>query len=163
MNKQPTDKSFASNFNCVEELEAEVGNCLGISTWMQITQQDLSTFSKLTHDNQWIHTNPEKVAQESPFSKTIAHGFFILSLASTFIHQTLTIHSTYITINYGVNRVRFTHPVMVESYIRGRNRLLSYELIDKGVKLTFEIIIELKGAEKPACVAEVIFLYLNDN
>jgi acyl dehydratase len=94
----------------------------------------------------------------SPFKTTIAHGFLVLSLLPKFLEETYSIKSVKMGINYGLNRVRFTAPVPVNSFVRGRVMLKDFKEIKNGAKLTVEVIVELKDSSKPACIAEQVFL-----
>ena len=142
----------------LHEVKSFVGSELGVSKWHQIPQSQISEFGKVTGDEQWIHMAPIKAKLVSPFKTTIAHGFLILSLLPKILEKTYSIKSAKMGVNYGLNRVRFTAPVPVGSYVRGRVFLRDYQEIKNGAKLTVEVIIELKDNDKPACIAEQIFL-----
>ena len=142
----------------LEEVKNLVGKELGVSNWHQITQSQISKFGKVTGDEQWIHTAPVRAKLLSPFKSTIAHGFLILSLLPKFLEETYAIKSAKMGVNYGLNRVRFTAPVPVKSFVRGKVVLKEFKDIKNGAKLTVEVTIELKGNDKPACVAEQVFL-----
>jgi|TARA_B100001093_G_scaffold518790_1_gene604974 acyl dehydratase len=142
----------------LEEVQALVGNELGLSEWQRISQRQISRFGKVTGDQQWIHTAPIRAKMFSPFKTTIAHGFLVLSLLPKFLEETYSIKSAKMGVNYGLNRVRFTAPVPVNSYVRGRVLLKDYKEIKKGAKLTVEVTVELKDSIKPACIAEQVFL-----
>lgn len=142
----------------LEEVQALVGNELGLSEWQRISQRQISRFGKVTGDQQWIHTAPIRAKIFSPFKTTIAHGFLVLSLLPKFLEETYSIKSAKMGVNYGLNRVRFTAPVPVNSYVRGRVLLKDYKEIKKGAKLTVEVTVELKDSIKPACIAEQVFL-----
>ena len=117
-----------------------------------------SSLRKVTGDEQWIHTAPVRAKLLSPFKSTIAHGFLVLSLLPKFLEETYSIKSVKMGVNYGLNRVRFTAPVPVKSFVRGRVILKEFKEIKNGAKLTVEVTVELKDNEKPACVAEQVFL-----
>ena len=142
----------------LEEVKNLVGKELGFSNWHQITQSQISKFGKVTGDEQWIHTAPVRAKLLSPFKTTIAHGFLILSLLPKFLEETYAIKSAKMGVNYGLNRVRFTAPVPVKSFVRGKVVLKEFKEIKNGAKLTVEVIVELKDNDKPACVAEQVFL-----
>jgi acyl dehydratase len=138
----------------IRELESRVGQEVGISPWVEITQERIDTFAKAIEDFQWIHVDPER-AKTSPFGKTIAHGFLTLSLLSHLSEQTFAFSDRRMGINYGLNRVRFTSPVPVGSRVRARFTLLKFEKIDgNGVQVTWTATVEIEGAAKPALVAE---------
>tara|TARA_B100000902_G_scaffold41717_1_gene49303 strand:- start:2999 stop:3454 length:456 start_codon:yes stop_codon:yes gene_type:complete len=145
-------------FKNLEEVKSLIGKELGVSNWHQITQSQISKFGKVTGDEQWIHTAPVRAKLLSPFKSTIAHGFLILSLLPKFLDETYAIKSAKIGVNYGLNRVRFTAPVPVKSSVRGKVVLKDFKEIKNGAKLTVEVTVELKDNDKPACVAEQVFL-----
>ena len=142
----------------LEEVKSFVGSELGVSKWHQISQSQISKFGKVTGDEQWIHMAPIRAKLLSPFKTTIAHGFLVLSLLPKFLEKTYSIKSAKMGVNYGLNRVRFTAPVPVGSYVRGRVLLKDYQEIKNGAKLTVEVTVELNDNDKPACVAEQVFL-----
>ena len=149
-------------FKNISELEASVGEELGVTEWQTITQKQLNEFAEVTGDRQWIHTDPMKAKLLSPFKTTIAHGFLVLSLAPKMLEDTYAVKSAKMGINYGLNHVRFTAPVPVNSEVRGKTVLKSFEKIDnqrgQGARLIVSLTFELKNSEKPACVAELVFL-----
>ena len=149
-------------FKNISELEASVGEELGVTEWQKITQKQINEFAEVTGDRQWIHTDPMKAKLLSPFRTTIAHGFLVLSLAPKMLEDTYAVKSAKMGINYGLNHVRFTAPVPVNSEVRGKTVLKSFEKIDnqrgQGARLIVSLTFELKNSEKPACVAELVFL-----
>ena len=131
-----------------------------VSEWRTIEQQRIDEFASATDDAQWIHTDPEQAAA-GPFGTTIAHGFLTLSLVVPLFGQALPPLEGYgMTLNYGLNRVRFTSPVPVGSRIRGRFDVEEVEDVAHGVQARVAVTIELEGQEKPACVAEALFRFL---
>ena len=142
------------------EIDALVGQEL-FSPWLEISQERIDEFARATDDPQWIHTDPE-LAAAGPFGTTIAHGFLTLSLVVPLFGQALPAVAGYgMTLNYGLNRVRFTSPVPVDSRIRGRFRIEDVEAVAFGVQARVAVTIELDGQEKPACVAEALFRFLH--
>ena len=138
----------------IRELEARVGQEVGVSPWVEITQERIDTFAKAIEDFQWIHVDPAR-AKNSVFGGTIAHGFLTLSLLSHLSEQTFAFSDRKMGINYGLNRVRFTSPVPVGSRVRARFTLLKLEKIENnGVQVTWTTTVEIEGAKKPALVAE---------
>ena len=138
----------------IRSLEARVGQEVGVSPWVEITQERIDTFAKAIEDFQWIHVDPKR-AKASPFGGTIAHGFLTLSLLSHLSEQTFSFSDRRMGINYGLNRVRFTSPVPVGSRVRARFTLLKFEKIEgDGVQVTWTATVEIEGAKKPALVAE---------
>jgi acyl dehydratase len=138
----------------IRELESRVGQEVGVSPWVEITQERIDTFARAIGDFQWIHVDAER-AKNSPFGRTIAHGFLTLSLLSHLSEQTFSFSDRRMGINYGLNRVRFTSPVPVGSRVRARFTLARFENIDgNGVQVTWNTVVEIEGASKPALVAE---------
>ena len=138
----------------IRDLESRVGQEVGISPWVEITQERIDTFAKAIGDFQWIHVDAER-AKDSPFGRTIAHGFLTLSLLSNLSEQTFSFSDRRMGINYGLNRVRFTSPVPVGSRVRARFTLAKFEKIEgDGVQVTWNTVVEIEGAAKPALVAE---------
>ncbi len=150
--KEPYQTSLAH----LADLEEKLGKELGLSPWTEITQEQISTFARITEDEQWIHIDEERCKRESPYGTTIAHGFMILSLASKFAYETMHIADVGMGLNYGLDRVRFMNATPVGSKVRGRISLMEFEPIEKGAKYKVKIIFELQGQEKPACVAEFL-------
>ena len=131
-----------------------------VSQWREIDQERIDLFARATDDPQWIHTDPERAAA-GPFGSTIAHGFLTLSLTVPFFEESLPELEGYtLTLNYGLNRVRFTSPVPVGRRIRGRFLVQAVEEVAGGQQATVAVTIELEGQEKPACVAEALFRFL---
>jgi acyl dehydratase len=143
------------------ELESKVGTEVHVGSWLEITQERINLFAQATEDYQWIHVDPERAKRESPFATTIAHGYLTLSL--------LTYLSGYVNpeeplypeakwvVNYGMNRMRFPHPVKVEDRVRVRTVLQAVEEIAGGLQIISQMTIEIEGEEKPGCVAEVVY------
>ena len=136
-----------------------VGSEVGISDWLEISQERINQFAEATGDKQWIHVDPERAAQESPFKTTIAHGFLTLSVLSELGKMALSIGAVRMGINYGLNRVRFVSPVPSGARIRGRFTLCSLEEIKGGVQATWNVTVERDGSAKPCCVAEWLVRY----
>ncbi len=145
-------------FSNLEELMAYGSVELGTSPWFLVKQSMIDQFAKATLDEQWIHTDPKKAVIHSPFKNTIAHGFLTLSLAPMLMRQLYKVESVQMGVNYGANKIRFTAPVLVDSEIRIRANLISVDAIKGGVKMTTGCTFEIKGQDKPACVAELITL-----
>lgn len=139
----------------VDELRRQVGQEIAVSDWLTITQERVDQFADATDDHQWIHVDRSRAAQ-SPFGGTIAHGFLTLSLIPYFTGETFEFPPSKMTINYGLNRVRFTAPVRTGSRVRARFQLLGIEDIPGGAQINWKVTIDLEGSEKPACVAETI-------
>ena len=141
-------------FQNIEDLIACVGQTVAVSEWASISQQQINLFAEATGDHQWIHVDPEKAAA-GPFATTIAHGFLTLSLLPKFFESAFEIVGSHMGVNYGLNKVRFTAPVPVDSRLRGHLKLLAAEPIEhSGVQMTWEVTVEREGQLKPVCVAE---------
>lgn len=141
-------------YKSIEAVAQEVGNEIGVSDWVQIDQERIDQFAVATGDHQWIHTDPEKAAA-GPFGTTIAHGFLTLSLLPMLAADAVHIEGVRMGVNYGLNKVRFPAPVPVNSELRARVKLLSFEpLPDNGAQMTTQVTIERKDGDKPVCVAE---------
>ncbi len=140
------------------ELPARAGHYLGRSAWHHIGQDDVDTFARLTGALQWIHLDPER-AKAGPFGATIVYGYLTLALATVILDEVLTVNGAGLILNYGANRVRFPSPVPVGSRVRGAVDLASVDEINGGVQTCFRITFEVEGAEKPGCVAEILFRY----
>ena len=140
--------------NTIRELASRVGEEVGVSPWVEVTQERIDTFARAIDDFQWIHVDPQR-AQASPFGGTIAHGFLTLSLLSHLSESTFSFSDRKMGVNYGLNRVRFTSPVPAGSRVRARFTLLRFEEIENhGVQVTWNVTIEREGAAKPALIAE---------
>ena len=138
----------------IRSLASRVGQEVGVSPWVEIDQARIDTFAKAIDDFQWIHVDPAR-AKDSPFGGTIAHGFLTLSLLSHLSERTFSFADRRMGVNYGLNRVRFTSPVPSGSRVRARFTLAKYEPIEPGgVQVTWSVVMEIEGKEKPALVAE---------
>lgn len=143
--------------NGFDELESLTGTELGASDWLTITQAMVDRFADVTLDHQWIHIDPDRTARESPYRTTIAHGFLMLSLVPHFTRQIADLRCVSRRINYGLNKVRFPNAVRTGACVRGVQRLLSTTRVAPGaVRFTSQVVIEIEGESKPACVAETI-------
>ena len=138
--------------------ELQPGAEFGPSSWIEIPQDRISAFADATGDHQWIHVDPERAAQ-GPFGSTIAHGYLTLSLLPAMSYEVLPRHEGGMGVNYGLDRVRFPAPVPVGSRVRGSFRVDSVEEADWGHQAKLTATVVRDGAEKPVCVAEVIFRY----
>jgi acyl dehydratase len=144
----------------LESLKDFVGREIATTDWSLVTQDRIRQFAEATEDRQWIHVDPERAKRESPYGATIAHGFLTLSLLSYFIKQAIQIpRDVRLSVNYGLNRVRFPAPVRAGSEIRARVTLLSLKELAGSVEAVFSVSIEAKDAAKPCCVAEWVVRY----
>ena len=134
------------------------GDEFGPSSWIEVSQERINEFADATGDHQWIHVDPERAAA-GPFGGTIGHGYLTLSLLPVMSYETLPRHEGGMSINYGLNRVRFPAPVPSGSRVRGRFRVDAVEESDWGHQATMTATIEREGGDKPVCVAELVFRY----
>ena len=142
-------------FESIAQIKPLVGQDVAVSDWITITQQQVNLFAEATGDHQWIHVDVER-AQAGPFGAPIAHGFLTLSLIPRFFMMALEIPSR-MSINYGLNRVRFTAPVKSGKRVRGRFTLGRLDKLEgNGVQVTWSVTVEIEGEAKPALVAEWI-------
>ena len=140
-------------------LQHLVGTEIGVSDWMEITQERVDAFADATDDHQWIHVDPVKGAA-GPIGGTIGHGFLTLSLTVTLSAQVeLDVGSPRMALNYGLEKVRFPAPVPVGSRIRARIGLVSVTDVEGGIQVNRQVVIEVEGGEKPAMVAETVSRY----
>ena len=145
-------------FPNAEAVHAAVGQELAVTDWVTIDQARIDGFAQASGDFQWIHVDVERARRESPYGCTIAHGFLTLSLLGQFFEASLSQSLPFcdIGLNYGLNRVRFTAPVPVNSRVRGRFTLLKVEPIERGLQLTFAVTVDIEGQDRPALVAESV-------
>src|SRR5437660_6288542 len=143
----------------ITQLRDFIGRDVAVSDWVEVSQGRINQFAEATEDRQWIHTDPERAARESPFKETIAHGFLTLSLLSELGKRAMSVGGVRMGINYGLNRVRFVRPVPAGSHIRGRFTLVALEAIKGGVQATWAVTVERDGGDKPCCVAEWLVRY----
>jgi acyl dehydratase len=142
-------------FETIAEMAALVGQEIGVSEWITVTQERIQLFADATNDHQWIHLDVER-AKAGPFGTTIAHGFLTLSLLPEMSASAFQVRGTRMGVNYGLNKVRFPAPVPSGSRIRGRFKLIGYEPLDGGAQMTVQVTMEREGSDKPVCIAESI-------
>ena len=144
--------------NGIDELKGLVGQDLGNSEWLEITQERVNTFADATDDHQWIHVDPER-AKSGPFGGPIVHGFLTLSLIPVLSQksQGARVDGVKMGVNYGLEKVRFPHPVPVGSKIRLNAKVVSVEDVPGGTQSTFDFTVEIDGVAKPACVARTVY------
>lgn len=144
----------------VETLRKRVGEEVGVSDWIEITQSMIDRFAELTSDPQWIHIDVERSRRESPFrdeqgrGHTIAHGFLTMSLLSQMRMNALEVTGMTSSVNYGFNRMRFTGPVPAGSRVRGHFVVAGFEDIPGGIQVTWGVSVEREGQEKPVLIAD---------
>lgn len=147
-------------FNTISEFKKSKVKQLPIGQWYAVTQQMINDFANATGDLQWIHVDVARAKKESPIKKTIAHGFMSVAMLSKLILEVFQIKSIETGFNYGLNKVRFPSPVPVDSKLRLHSSIIKTEDYSNGIKITFDCTVEIKGHEKPACVATFIVLLL---
>lgn len=143
--------------NGIDEIESLIGQELGTSEWTTMDQNAINIFADVTDDHQWIHVDEARAA-EGPYGATIVHGFFTLSLIPKFSAEIFSIEGVSMKINYGLNKVRFLQPVVVDSRLRGKIEVKDVIRGDKGTQVILAHTIEIEGEQRPACIAEVVTL-----
>jgi acyl dehydratase len=141
------------------DLAGLLGQDVATSDWLVVTQDRISAFADATGDHQWIHVDTERARADTPFGATIAHGFLTLSLLSALMRDAVTVDGPRMTLNYGLNRVRFVSPVPSGSRIRARIALASIDEMGDSIQATWSVTVEREGGDKPALVAEWIVRY----
>jgi len=136
-------------------LQQRVGEQLAVGDWVTVDQATIDKFADATGDHQWIHVDAER-AKKGPFGTTVAHGFLTLSLLPRLAESAITFDDVRMSVNYGLNRVRFPSPVPSGSRLRAHMKLVGYEPIDGGAQLVMEVTMEREGSDKPVCVAESV-------
>ncbi len=149
-------KHIVTNF---EELEGIVGVDLGPTEYIDVDQERINKFAEATGDFQWIHVDAERAKTESPFKKTIAHGYLTVSLIPAMIDKVLEIQNTEMTVNYEIDKMRFMQPVVVDSRVRMQAKIVDVKLLRGISKVTSEIIFEIEGEKKSALKGNIIILY----
>ena len=141
----------------VEGVQSLVGQHLGYSNWVTITQEQVQQFADATGDQQWIHVDPERAAKESPFGGPIAHGYLTLSLLPSLIPQIVEITGFRMGVNYGTEKVRFPSPVPVGARVRAGAALEAATPFEGGIQMSLAVTVEVEGGTKPAMVATVVY------
>jgi len=149
---------MVTHVKSMDELTALVGTHLGYSEYVTVTQEQVNLFAEATGDHQWIHVDPERAAA-GPFGHTIAHGYLTLALIPVLLGGVMQVDGVAMGVNYGTNKVRFTSPVPVGSEVRAGATLASVEEVSGGVQVALDVVVEVKDAPKPSCVAQVVFRY----
>lgn len=145
-------------FNGIDEVVAATGEHLGHSDWHEVTQAQVDQFAEATGDHQWIHVDPERAARETPFGGSIAHGYLTLSLIPGLLPEVYEVQGITMGMNYGANKIRFLTPVRVGSRVRVGVQLQETSQTKAGLQMVLAMTVEIEGADKPACVAEVVYL-----
>ena len=142
-----------------EDFQALEGQEIGVSEWFDVSQEQINQFANATNDHQWIHVDIDRAKKEMPGSKTIAHGYLTLSMVPAMTATFIEFTNLERAINYGVNKVRFTNMVPVDSKIRARATVTRVRQRSGATQVIGETTVEIQGEEKPACVAETVSLY----
>ncbi|WP_205696353.1 MaoC family dehydratase [Conexibacter sp. SYSU D00693] len=140
-------------FSGIDDLKANVGEEIGVSDWLEVTQDVINAFADATGDHQWIHVDPEKAAS-TPFGGTIAHGLYTLSIGPKLSYDMYTVDGVAFALNYGYDKVRFPSPLPVGSKLRMRVTVSSVDDVAGGAQVKFTQTFEREGGDKPVCVAE---------
>jgi len=147
-------------FDGFDEIRSAVGQEIGASEWVEITQDRINMFAEATCDGQWIHVDQERAEKELLGGRTIAHGLLSLSLAPMFVRSVMGLKGLKNTLNYGADRIRYLAPVPAGSRIRGRTTIAAAEEVPPdGLRVNYRMVIEIEGGQRPACVAELIALH----
>ena len=149
---------MTTHVKSIEELAPLVGTHLGYGDYRTVTQEEVNLFADATGDHQWIHVDPER-AKAGSFGGPIAHGYLTLSLIPTLLTGVMKVDGVVMGVNYGTNKVRFTSPVPVGSEVRAGATLASVDEVAGGVQVALDVVVEVKDAPKPSCVAQVLFRY----
>ena len=147
-------------FSDFSEIKSAVGTEIGTSDWIEVSQERINQFAEATCDEQWIHVDQERAQKEMPGGRTIAHGLLSLALAPLFIRSVIGLKNLRNTLNYGADRIRYLAPVPAGSRLRGRVTVAETEDVPPdGLRVNYHLVIEIEGAKKPACIAELIALH----
>ena len=150
------EKRIINNY---EEFEALLGQVIGVSDYITITQEQINKFAEATFDFQWIHTDPERAATESPFKTTIAHGYLTLSMLTYLWYNVVDIRNVKMVVNYGIENLKFQQPVLVNDRIRATVYLNDIKNLRGVTKVQVKIIVDIEGQKKPAYETLANFLY----
>jgi len=145
--------------NSYAEFEKYIGKQIGVSDYLKITQDRINMFADATLDHQWIHIDKEKAKKDSPFQNTIAHGYLMLSLLPYMWNQIIEVNNLKMLINYGIEKLKFAQPVVVDSEVRLAVSLESLKNLRGTIKAELNFTLEIKGEKKDAMTGTVIFLY----
>ena len=151
---------MAINVSTPSDLLALAGSELGPSSWIEITQEGVNLFADATRDHQWIHVDVKRAAK-GPFGATIAHGYMTLALVIPLWSEVVSVARTSMSINYGLNKVRFPTPVRVGSRLRLTGTLVSIDPVDGGVQVAADLLMEIEGETKPACAAQAVYRFFD--
>jgi acyl dehydratase len=153
-------KTIINNY---KEFEEFLGKEIGVSEYVEITQEQIDKFADATLDYQWIHTDPKRASSESPFKSTIAHGYLTVSMLTYLWHSIVDVRNVKMIVNYGIEKLRFQQPVVVNDKIRARVSLNDIRNLRRIAKIQVKIVVEIEDQKKPAYDALVTFLYHFDH
>ncbi len=145
--------------NSYQEFEALLGQEIGVSDYITITQEQINKFADATLDFQWIHTDPERAVLESPFKSTIAHGYLTVSMLTYLWFNVVDVRNVKMIVNYGIENLRFQQPVLVNDKIRATVSLNEIKNLRGIAKIQVKIVVDIEGQKKPAYDALITFLY----
>jgi len=143
----------------MDDLAGRVGQELALSSWLEVTQEQIDRFAEATLDRQWIHVDPDR-ARASAWGGTVAHGFLTLSLLPFLVDQAVAVEGARSSVNYGLDRLRFPAPVPAGARVRARVKLAAFSRVEGGIQVTWEVTVEREGAERPCLVASWLRRYL---
>ena len=143
-----------------QKLLMQLGEVVYVGEWMTVQQDRINQFAEVTEDRQWIHTDPDRAAEESPFKATVAHGFLTLSLIPRLTNAVDPDNPPYkgakMVVNMGLNQVRFPYPLKAGSRVRGSKKIIGVDVVRRGLEITEEITVEIENTRRPACVAQTL-------
>ena len=145
----------------IADLPTRVGEHLGYSDWQTVTQEQVDRFADATGDHQWIHNDPVRAAKAGRSAARSPHGYLTMSLIEAVLGKVLVVHGISMALNYGANRIRFPAPVPVGAEVRMGATLAGAEETGGGVQVTLDTVLEVRDADKPACVAQVVYRFYN--
>jgi acyl dehydratase len=153
-----TQRSGPTIVKGVDGFHERAGTELGVSDWVDVDQDKVDTFARLTGDEQWIHVDPDR-ARGGPFGATVQHGFFTLALSTGLLDQVLRVDDVAVVLNYGLDRVRFPAPLKVGSRVRMHVSLADVRGVTGGVQVVYHLVYEVENETKPCVVADLVFRY----
>ncbi len=144
----------------IADLKKFVGKPLGKTNWVEVDQEQIDAFAKATGDHQWIHVDVERAKRESIFGQTVAHGYLTLALAPVLLPDLVRIENVSMAVNYGIDKMRLTAPVPVGARLRLSGEIKNVRQLPNGAaRVAFSLVFEIEGGTRPACVAEIIYVY----
>jgi len=146
-------------FCCVNDFLSRIGETLGVSQCVEIGQDMINQFAELTLDSQWIHTNPEKAKEQSPYGTTICHGYLVMSLFTHFLDEIIKVKNVRQVLNYGVEKLTFKAVVPVDSKVKMSVKLKAARDLGGICKATYQCCFEVEGKDEPAIEGTIVFLY----